>query len=950
MVEQFKGPSRDRFLLRPAWPLPSQPSPDAEARGPSLLNQPNRVAERADESAKTAVHELGSVPAGAERGSRGAGRLDASRIAAFLDAIDRDPRLELSDLRHEPPRLGRYSPWPEFVPDILKEALVGRGIQRPYGHQARAFEALQRGRDVVLATQTASGKSLCYQLPILTKILQNPDTRAICIFPTKALARDQAQSLRELIAASPGLCGRIGVGVYDGDATPDERRAALKKAHIILTNPDMLHRSILPQHGRFAAVMSALRFVVLDELHVYRGVFGSHVAQVLRRLWRISGHYGSSPQVIACSATIANAKEHAQALCGRASVEEIRGQDAPVGARSFVIVNPAVVDPLTGVRGDYLKATRKVAQHLLDMDVQSLVFCRTRKAVELVTRYLREDRCGYLRDGEGVLHGQVSDAARQRARDDVRGYRGGYLPNRRRQVEQALREGEAKLVATTNALELGIDVGALDAVVMAGYAGSRAATWQRAGRAGRQQAPSLAVMVCSSAPRDQFIASKPEFLHAGSIESARIDPDNPDILLPHLRCAAAELSLGTRDPYPGIPAADLPEILEPLIEAKLLIRELGPGQSEQYFAIGEQFPAESVDLRGPIEENFSVIDAQGAHGRPGEVLAEVDFQDAPMYLHVGAIYPVEGEPHEVRRLDWDARKAFVHPVQSSYFTEAICKLKVRLIETETLLSIPQTLECGLAWAHVLREVPGFKKIRFGSHENIGFGPVDLPPLEQHTRAFFVELEGLVALSRVDAKQKSAVALCLAYAMQHVAAMLCMCEPSDLGRAVCAERAGAWAEVLGRGSASASAQMMASGVPVLYLYDQAPGGIGLVEQVAALRGAFFEQVLDFLRGCPCQQGCPSCLGPDHAALSERGRLRTGLLDAVQELVALFAGSASSVEQAAALSYSEESEAISPAGLGRERELERSARGAKASPTEAGGRVDGGGAWIGGASCV
>lgn len=807
-------------------------------------------------------------------------------FSSLVEKIESDPKLELADVQECPASPGAYAPWPSSVDARLVQAFSKAGIEQPYRHQAKALAWVFGGRDLVMATATASGKSLVYQLPLLQAALLDPESRALGIFPTKALTRDQAEGMRRFIAQDEALQACAGVGIVDGDATPAQRKAAQRKATFVCTNPDMLHRSILPNHGAWADFFAGLRYVVIDELHVYRGVFGSHVAQVLRRLWRICAHYGSRPQIIACSATIANPQDHAQALCTRDSFALMAESDAPTGKRFFSIVNPAIVDPLTGVRADYLKATRRLTHHLREAGAQGLIFCRTRKAVELMTRYLREDRSGHERNSIEIPRGLVSSAQREKAQSEVRGYRGGYLSERRREVEEALRSGQARWVACTNALELGVDIGGLDAVVMAGYAGSRAATWQRAGRAGRRNSASLTVLVCSSAPRDQFVASNPSFLHEGSIESARIDPDNPEILIPHLRCAAHELQLEDSRGYPGIDSQDFREAMQSLEQAEILHKEIGRDGTAQYFALGEPSPANRVEIRGPLEENFCVIIATADGGQEGEILAEVDFHDVPLYLHVGAIYPVEGVTYEVRRLDWEAHKAFVHPVQSSFFTEAICELKVRLIESEAVFEAPQCLRVGKAWAHVMRMVPAFKKIRFGSHETVGFGPVDLPPLELHTRAAFWALDSELLGSEVDPKIKAAVALCVSYALHQVGSIRCMCEPSDLGRAVASDAGGAWGSVLGSGRAGAQAQLDALGPPVIYIYDQSPGGIGLSEQLVALGVDFLHSVRDFVSSCACAHGCPTCLGPEHQALSRAGALQRAVFDCLDGMIAAY----------------------------------------------------------------
>ncbi|MGB1700300.1 MAG: DEAD/DEAH box helicase, partial [Nannocystaceae bacterium] len=430
--------------------------------------------------------------------------------------------------------------WPEYIaPEVAHAWASAEGIERPYAHQTEALAHIGEGRDVVLATSTASGKSLCYQAPLVDAVVRDPAARALLLFPTKALARDQVEGMRK-------VGGRLGVGMgtFDGDTPPDQRRATRARAHFVATNPDMLHQSILPGHDRFAGLFSGLKFVVLDELHTYRGVFGSHVANVLRRLWRVCAAYGSRPQIIACSATIANPGALATALTGREQFALVTRDTSPKGPRSFVIVNPKVTDEVTGVRRDYLKVARVVTNELRKTGVGTLAFCRTRKAVELLTRYLREDealeRVGAW-TGDAPVEGPADVGAEAEARSHVRGYRGGYLPERRRAVERALRSGEARVVAATNALELGIDIGGVDAVVLAGYPGTRAATWQRAGRSGRRGQPALTIMVLSSRPLDQAVAADTQTLLGRSVEHARVDPSNPEVLVPHLRCAAHEL-------------------------------------------------------------------------------------------------------------------------------------------------------------------------------------------------------------------------------------------------------------------------------------------------------------------------------------------------------------------------------------------------------------------------
>jgi DEAD/DEAH box helicase domain-containing protein len=834
--------------------------------------------------------------------------------------------LELVTVRRTPARAGVMGEWPTWIDPRVRECFATIGVDRPYAHQHRGLQALHEGRDLVLATATASGKSLCYQAPVVQAALDDPGSRALFLFPTKALARDQIEAIRALVGPATPLHGIVGAGTYDGDTPPDERRAARARAHVIATNPDMLHRAVLPHHDRWAAFLSGLRYVVIDELHSYRGVFGSHVANVLRRLWRVCAFHGSQPRVIACSATIANPRELAATLCARDNFEVIERSDAPVGPRTFVVLNPGVVDPLTGVRRDYLKSTRAVLGRLRAANVTTLAFCRTRKAVELLTRYLREDEAGVGESGrspmprsgeakpntparavgpwarmqqpagrdafrrEPELAGPVDAGAADRASRAIRGYRGGYLPEHRREIEAALRRGEAKIVASTNALELGMDIGGLDAVVLAGYPGTRAATWQRAGRAGRRQEPALTVMILSSRPLDQFVAAAPDFLFAEPPEHARVDALNPEILVPHLRCAAYELPFAFgSDAGPGqqpwwsswggLESGELAGALDYLAERGVLLREADVSSDQpggaRYYAIGQAFPADSVDLRGTIEENFSVVEELPGRAEHGRILAEVDFEDGPLYLHPGAIYPLEGAIYEVRRLDWDERKAYVRAASVNYYTEAVCNVRVRMLEgdgPQPVHSAHSTLSeravhGGTGYAHVVRTVPGFKKLRFRTHENIGFGPVNLPDLELHTVAAYWGFPDVLLALLSDPQRRSNAALAAAHAIHHVAAMVLMCEVGDLEHAVASGPPGpqgvaAWAPV-GMGRPSAEASMIASGRPTIYLYDDLPGGAGLATRVHSLGRPFFERVLAVVRGCGCAQGCPTCIGTEVA---------------------------------------------------------------------------------------
>ncbi len=809
----------------------------------------------------------------------GAGEADVSSAAATRGDLSGDLDDALSQVaerlraHHEvdlvaehvvAPRLGAFGRWPASLDPRLEQALARRDLVAPYTHQADALAATFAGGDVVIATGTASGKSLCYQLPILHTALLEPDARALLLFPTKALARDQCAAMRELARQLPAPA-HVGVAPYDGDTPPDERRAARSRAAVVATNPDMLHRGVLPMHEGWARFLAGLRYVVLDELHTYRGVFGSHVGNVLRRLWRLCAHYGSRPQIIAASATIANPVQLAQRLCGRDAFTCIDRDHAPAGPRRVMVFNPKVVDPVVGVRRDYLKVTRVIASEIRRAGIQSLVFCRTRKAVELLTRYLQDDE----RAEAGPLAHTPADTA-------IRGYRGGYLPQRRREVEQALRDGEARMVATTNALELGIDIGGVDAVVLSGYPGSRAATLQRIGRAGRRGRASLGVIVLSSMPTDQFIAADPAFLFERPAEHAAVDPDNPEVWLPHLRCAAQELPLSAAEGWGQLPPAELIAGAEYLADRGALLRQ--DTEVPVWLALGADSAADAVDLRGPIEENFAVVD------EGGDILAEVAFDDAPLYLHPGAIYPIEGRTYEVRALDWDGRKASVRAVASDYYTEAIPKLRVRIIDDEA--PIDDASDRGaLGEAHVVRTVPGFKKLRFRTHENIGFGPIELPDLELHTRAAFWPMPR-AWVAAVEPTARASATIAATHAIHHTAALLLMCDAADLGHALTAGHPAAFAGVEGGvGPVDPATVLAAAARPYLVLFDWTPGGAGLASAALELGPALFEHAAAAVRGCSCAQGCPTCMGP---AIADRERPVSRSL--VLDLLGALAGAA------------------------------------------------------------
>jgi DEAD/DEAH box helicase domain-containing protein len=728
---------------------------------------------------------------------------------------------------------------PEWVHPTLVAGLKEKGIVQLYAHQRQSCDATAAGEHVVIATPTASGKTLCYNLPVFDRLIRDPDARALYLFPTKALARDQIAAARDLAGLS---ATKVGVAVYDGDTPPDHRRAARRQARILATNPEMLHTGILPHHPNWAEFFSGLTYIVIDELHTYRGVFGSHLANVMRRLLRVAQFHGANPKMIACSATIANPRELAGQIFGRKATL-IEESGAPQGERNFLIYNPPLIDAALGIRESYLKATCKLTLELFRQSCSTLVFCRSRLAVEVLLRYLR--------DGIDRLPVDIADAPeKERMKASIRSYRGGYLPKRRREVERAMRSGETSVVVTTSALELGIDIGDLDAVVMAGWPGSRAATWQRSGRAGRRQRPSLTLMVASSEPMDQYVTRQPDFLFGQAPEHARIDPDNPSILIPQLKCAAYELPFTHHESFGSLDQQETAEVLKCLAEANVLHQS-----SEGYHFVDDAFPANEVGLRGSLNENFIVV------SETGHVLAEVDYHDAPNVLHDHAIYQIEGEQYLVERLDHGTHKAYVQHVDIDYYTDAMTYEKVRILEP-----LEHADAATYGEIHVLERVVGFKKIKLHTHENIGYGDVSQPEREKHTTSIWLTLdEHRVQQLGKTAAEIAEATLAAAYALHSTAALLLMSDGRDLGRAVGDVRSESFGVTSGnsRGkysTAEGGADLIHGPAPTIFIYDQYPGGTGLASRLFDERAQLLSRATQMIKGCPCKNGCPACIAP------------------------------------------------------------------------------------------
>jgi len=766
----------------------------------------------------------------------------------------------VTTVKHFPARAARLAPFPEFLPARLVETLKARGTESLYSHQAAACALAHQGKNVVIVTPTASGKTLCYNLPILSQLVENPEARALYLFPTKALSQDQ---LVELNRWTEKLGEEIRTFTYDGDTPQDARKAIRARGNLVITNPDMLHAGILPHHTKWQRLFENLRYVVIDELHYYRGVFGSHLANVLRRLKRVARFYGSRPQFICTSATIANPQELATRIIEE-EIDLVEENGAPSAEKYFVFYNPPVVNAQLGIRRSYLNEARRLARTFLGRGLQTIVFANSRLATEILVTYLQED---FSKAPAGP--------------QSVRGYRGGYLPLERRAIERDLRSGQLLGVVATNALELGIDIGSLDVALLAAYPGTIASTWQRAGRAGRRQGTSAAVLVASSAPLDQFIVQNPEYFFGRSPEHGYVNPDNLLILLNHLKCAAFELPLEANEKFGSV---DLKRLCEHLEELRFLHYSGGAWRW-----VSESYPADAVSLRSVSSDNFVIVD----NTQKPRVIGEVDYSSALTTLHEKAIYIQDGQQYHVERLDYDDRKAYVHEVSSEYFTDAISYTKIKTLETfDSAPAGPARKQHGEV--QVNTQVVGFKKIKFHTMENVGSGDLTLQEQEMHTTAFWLTLprELMEQLpyhptARLDGVNG------LANALGAIATLLVMCDARDLGTSVGEnegvgsqesevrslpgeaarrnEGGGNLAAPVGRTESKIASHESRIRIfePNIYLYDRYPGGVGLSEPLFQMSDSLLEKAQKLIGNCSCPSGCPSCVGPA-GEVGERGK--------------------------------------------------------------------------------
>jgi len=732
---------------------------------------------------------------------------------------------------------GSFAPFPADLDSQIATSLRNRGINQIYTHQAEVWENVKKGLNTVVVTPTASGKTLCYNLPVLDTLIRDEKARALYLFPTKALSQDQQSELNELVEGDPCAEGNgqgaipVKIATYDGD-TPDSLRVAARDTgRIIISNPDMLHAGILPNHPKWIKFFSNLKFIVIDEAHAYRGVLGSHVADLIRRLKRVAAFYGSKPLFILCSATIGNPKELAETLTG-GEVVLVDKNGAPRGEKLVILYNPPLVDAVQGIRRSVVTESRRWMLAFLKGGIKTILFAHSRVRTEVAATYVNEDLANIYTDNSRIR---------------VEAYRGGLLPNERREIERGLRDGTIQGVVSTNALELGIDIGGLDASVVAGFPGSFNSFWQQSGRAGRRGGCSVSVFVASSSPMDQFIMNDPDWFFKKSAEEARLDPNNPYILSDHVRCAAFELPFRDEDMEKGeesFPAEAALPVLEYLEEDGIVRHTAG-----KWHWSDRSFPAEGISLRSATADNVVIIDV--TDGR-NAVIGEMDRPSAKELIFENAVYIHRGRQYLVEKLDIENRKCLVREAEVNYFTDGLVKTDIKVLTEDEFFTYSGADNSALITAKgvlgdvlVRSQVAKFKKIRFHTHENIGYGDINLPEEEMQTRAlvllFGEDTRGGKALKGMDEATAGMVLGGAGQLIKLIAPVYLLCDLRDLG---VAERV----------------RDPHFGVSALYIYDKYPGGTGLAENLARKAGELFKHAYLAVERCPCKEGCPSCVGP------------------------------------------------------------------------------------------
>src|SRR5258706_3323784 len=815
---------------------------------------------------------------------------------------DSDTAPNLFAWRTLPPRPAQTHPFPTDLPAPVSQTLIAAGIHSLYSHQLEAWIYSRNSENIILSTGTASGKTLAYNLPVIAELLQNNNARALYLFPTKALTQDQLSTFTNLTPETWNLPPAI----YDGDTPQKDRSAIRKNARIVLSNPDMLHTGILPHHTNWLEFFANLKFIVIDEAHTYRGVFGSHVANVIRRLKRVANFYGAKPQFILASATIGNPKELAEKLIEE-PVTLIDNDGSARGPRHFIIYNPPLVDESLGLRKSSLLEAVRLARELVNSNVQTVVFARSRRSVEIILSYLQ----GELTPDSSIEAPLIPYESLPNPRSFVRGYRSGYLPSQRREIEKGLRDGTIKTVVATNALELGIDIGGLGAAILVGYPGTVASARQQAGRAGRGLESAVAVMVASASPLDQFLAHHPEYFFERSPEQALVNPDHLLILLEHLRCAMFELAFQKGEGFGTISAQTIEEYLDFLVEN----HEAHLSQ-EKYFWMADQYPAANISLRSASPQSFVLQTITDDHP---QTIGIVDGESATWMTHPGAIYLHEAQQYFVDELNLEQHIARLRPIASDYYTEPLRGTEVTVL-SESAQATAQGAEKKWGELQVTTQVTGFRKRRWYTHENLGEEPLDLPPSELQTTGYWLSLSeetishlraagawkndpndygpdwGKIRdrvrardgykcqvcgapettrqhdvhhktpfkafISREEANRlENLTTLCptchhqveatvrvrsglagLAYVLGNLAPLFLMCDAGDLGSHI------------------EPVENQSFGQPSVVLYDQVPSGIGFSEKLFEMHDELIARAHELVSECACTDGCPSCVGP------------------------------------------------------------------------------------------
>jgi len=845
-------------------------------------------------------------------------------IISLLDLWKRDPDTapNLVAWQTLPSRPAQSHPFPTDLPAPISQALIAAGIHSLYSHQLEAWTHSRNSENIILSTGTASGKTLAYNLPVISELIANPNARALYIFPTKALTQDQLSSLGNLEFETPALSEvagwKLSAAVYDGDTPQKDRSAIRKNARIVLSNPDMLHTGILPHHTNWLEFFSNLKFIVVDEAHTYRGVFGSHVANVIRRLKRVANFYNAKPQFILASATIGNPQGLAEKLIEE-PVHLVDNDGSARGPRHFLIYNPPLTDKALGLRKSSLLEGVRLARELVNSNVQSVVFARSRRSVEIILSYLQ----GELTPDSNPEAPLIPYESLPNPRSFVRGYRSGYLPNQRREIEKGLRDGTIKTVVATNALELGIDIGGLGAAILVGYPGTVASARQQAGRAGRGLESAVALLITSANPIDQFLAHHPEYFFDRSPEQALINPDHLLILLEHLRCAMFELPFQKDEGFGDISSEIVKEYLQFLVE-----NNEAHLSNDKFFWMADQYPAANISLRSASPQGVvlqTVLD-----DRP-LTIGTVDGESALWMVHPGAIYLHEAQQYFVQDLNLEDHIARLKPIQSDYYTEPTRDTTVEVLSETAQATVPGG---DKKWGElqVTTQVTGFRKRRWYTHETLGQEPLDLPTTDLQTTGYWVSLseETVTHLreagawtndpndygpnwekirEKVRARDGYKCQICgtpetkrqhdvhhkipfrsfirnalaegfaieqaiqQANRLDNLTTLCPSCHKQAEANVRMRSGLAGLAYVLGNlaplflmcdvgdlGTHIEPVENQSFGGPTVVLYDSVPAGIGFSEKLFEMHDELITRAFELVSDCACEDGCPSCVGP------------------------------------------------------------------------------------------